>query len=304
MRPEPACPQTALPDRVFLIGNPVSGRGRGAAALAAAGEALRMRGLSVEVRSTEAPGHAVELAREAAREADLILVIGGDGTVRDVVQGLAGADVPLGILPGGTGNDLARTLGIPRDLNAALEAALVGRDRPLDVWLWDQVPFVNVAGVGLDAAVAGTVNRKLRMLHGAPAYAAAFCMTLPGFRPQVLRLSWPGGGWSGEAWLAAFANARSYGGGMLIAPDAVPDDGLLDVIVIEGVGKLELIRQFPKLFSGTHVGHPRVRSFRVESLRIEAVPQDVTIDGELIGRTPAAVTRADCRVRVRVPAGW
>jgi diacylglycerol kinase (ATP) len=280
----------------------VSGRGRGAAAIEAAAAALKARGLSPDVRPTQHPGHAVELARRAAKEgADLLLVCGGDGTVRDTAEGLDGADLPVGILPGGTGNDLARTLNLPRETGAALDTALSGRDRLLDVWRWNEVPFVNIAGIGLDAAVAGVVNRRFRRLTGTLAYVAAFVLTLPRYRPQELRLEWPDGEWSGSAWLAAFASGRSYGGGMLIAPDAVPDDGLLDVVVIEGVGKVELLRQFPKLFAGTHVKHPRVRTLRLPSVKIEAAPQEATIDGELIGAAPAAVSQAGRPFRVRVP---
>jgi diacylglycerol kinase (ATP) len=274
--------------------------------VAAAADALRQRGIQPQILRTEQPGHAVELASAAARSGmDLLLVSGGDGTVRDAVQGLVeaedGSDVPVGILPGGTGNDLIRTLGVPAVLAAALDVALAGEERALDVWRWNEAAFVNVAGVGLDAAVAGTANRKLGRMRGTPAYLAAFFLTLPGARPTEIRLEWPGGAWSGRAWLTAFGNGRCYGGGMQIAPEAVPDDGLLDLVVVEDLSKLELLRQFPRIFAGTHIRHPRVKSFRVESVRVEAPPQEATIDGELIGSTPASVTRAARRLRVRVP---
>jgi diacylglycerol kinase (ATP) len=289
-------------EAVVLIGNPVSGRGRGAAALDAAAAEVRARGIDPQVLRTEGAGHAVELARGAVtRGAGLVLVSGGDGTVRDVVEGLGGSAVPLGILPGGTGNDLARALDLPRDIPAAVSAALSGEERALDVWLWNGTPFVNVAGVGLDAAVAGAVNRRFRRLRGTAAYVAALLATLPAFRPTSMSLRGPGLEWSGAAWLAALANGCCYGGGMRIAPDADPGDGLLDVIVIEDVSKPELLRQFPRIFSGGHVRHPRVRSLRGESVRIEAPEQEATIDGELIGRTPATITRAPAPVRVRVP---
>ena len=297
-----AMPSNSDLRRLYLLGNPASGRGAGARAIESARALLAKQGLTPTVLPTRHAGHAVELAREAAvAEADLLLVLGGDGTVRDAVEGMGGAEVPVGILPGGTGNDLARTLGLPCDLPAALEIALGGRERLLDVWHWNETPFVNIAGVGLDAAVAGMVNRKFRRLRGTLAYLAAFCMTMPRFRPLKLELTWDGGGWSGRAWLAAFANARCYGGGMQIAPDAVPDDGLLDIVVIEDVPRLELLRQFPGLFKGTHVRHPRVRTFRVAGARAGAEPQDATIDGELIGSPPATLRRAANGFRVRVP---
>jgi YegS/Rv2252/BmrU family lipid kinase len=233
------------------------------------------------------------------------MVIGGDGTVRDAAEGLCsstrGHPLPVGILPGGTGNDLARTLSLPRDLTAALDVALTGETRLLDVWTWNGTPFVNVTGVGLDAAAAETVNRRVRKLHGTLAYIVALCMTLPGFKPLRLSLRFPDGEWSGEAWLAAFANAQFYGGGMQMAPQALPDDGLLDVVVIENVPKIELLRQFPGLFKGAHIRHPRVRSFRVAEVEVEAAAYPASVDGELIGATPARVVRATRQLAVRVP---
>lgn len=292
--------------RVTLIANPASGRGSGARVLHAAADLLRARGLSPRILATERSGHAVELARAARSDTDLVLVIGGDGTTRDVVEGLAGADVPIGLLPAGTGNDLIRTLGTPRSLAAALEVALTGAERRINVWAWNDVPFVNVAGIGLDAAVAGAVNRRFRRLGGTAAYLLAFGLVFPTFQPLPLRLKWPEGEWEGKAWLAAFGNATCYGGGMRIVPDAVPDDGLLDVVVIENVGRGILLRQFPGLFSGAHVRHPRVRRIRTSEIRVElsGAAGDcalATIDGELLARAPATIRRLPATVRVRVP---
>jgi len=301
--PSPFCmSMRAQSEEVVLIGNPASGRGRGAAALAAAEAALRARGVQPQVCPTEAPGHAVRLAQEAAaRGAGLVLVSGGDGTIRDIAAGLSGAPAAVGILPGGTGNDLCRTLGIPSDLERALDIALGARERLLDVWLWNETPFVNVAGVGLDAAVASYVNRKVRRLRGTAAYLVALAQTLPRFTPVHLELSWPGGEWRGRVWLAAFGNGCCYGGGMHITPFAAPDDGLLDIVVVEGVSWPELLRAFPGIFSGAHIRHPRVQSFRVERVSVRAVRQEATLDGELLDHTPAEVRKAEHPLRVRVP---
>lgn len=294
------------PNSVVVIANARSGRGRGGETLRSLERLLREAGISPATLTTTRAGEAVNLARAAAAKApDLLLVVGGDGTVRDVVAGMSEAEgaggIPVGIIPGGTGNDLCRTLRIPSRPSEALEIALYGADRELDVWRWDGAPFLNVVGIGLDAAVAGLVNRKFRRLRGTLAYLVALMQTLPRFAPIALEISWPGGEWRGRSWLAACANARCYGGGMLIAADAVPDDGLLDVVVIEDVSKPELLFHLPRLFTGTLARHPRVHSFRVPSAHIGAPPQDVSLDGELIGRTPASVGRADRRLLVRVP---
>ena len=260
----------------------------------------------MDVLETTAPGHAVELACGLPPELDLLLLIGGDGTTRDVVEGLRGREVPVGILPAGTGNDLIRTLGIPRDLDRALEIALRGGERRLDVWSWNGVPFVNVAGIGLDAAVAQAVNQRFKWLGGTGAYVLAFLSVFPRFQPLSLRLTWPEGAWEGGAWLAAFGNATCYGGGMRIVPDAIPDDGLLDVVIVEEVGRATLLQQFPRLFSGEHVKHPRVRRIRTPEIRVELLRPDTafgtaTIDGELIAEAPAVIQRLPYALRVRVP---
>jgi YegS/Rv2252/BmrU family lipid kinase len=291
---------------VALIANPASGRGRGAAALAESASRLRERSVAVETLLTRSPGHAVELARGLPDDVGLVLVIGGDGTTRDVAEGLAGREVAIGILPAGTGNDLIRTLGIPRSLEAALDVALAGAERRLDVWSWNDAPFVNVAGIGLDAAVAGAVNRRFRRLGGTAAYVLAFAGEFLRFRPLRLRLTWPEGSWEGGAWLAAFGNAAYYGGGMRIVPDAVPDDGLLDVVVVEDVSRAVLLQQFPRLFSGAHVTHPRVRRIRASEINLELLEAKppfaaATIDGELIASAPAAIRRLPHALRVRVP---
>ncbi len=290
--------------RVVVLGNPRAGRGKGAAALDAAAHLLGERGASVKIMRTERPGHAVELAERAPEERpDLVLVVGGDGTVRDVTEGLlrSGYAGPVGLLPGGTGNDLARTLGVPRPLEKALAVALAGVEREIDVWSWNDTCFINVAGVGLDAAVAREVNTRFPSMRGALPYLLALMTVLPRLQPQRLRLTHAEGEWEGSVWLAAFGNGRCYGGGMQIAPSAEPDDGLLDVVLVGHVSRMELLRELPGIFKGRHVRHPRVVSLRVTACGVEAVEQDATIDGELIGRTPARIVLAPGKLRVRVP---
>jgi diacylglycerol kinase (ATP) len=294
-----------MSEALWLIYNPRSGRGRGARAAGRVAARAKLAGWEAVLRPTERPGHAAGLVREAvAAGAARIGLIGGDGTVHDAVAGLEGALLPLAVLPAGTGNDLARTLGLPRKLDLAAEVMLHGRQRAVDVWLWNGIPFVNVAGVGLDAAVAEAVNRRLPQLRGTPAYLAGVAITLPGFRPIHIRLK--GDDWQheGEAMLVAVANGQCYGGGMRIAPAAAPDDGLLDVVVVGGVSKLELVRQMPRVFSGTHTRHPQVHCFRTRGLHVEVTGREppVTLDGELAGGLPATVALAPAPVHFLVPA--
>jgi len=297
-------------EHVTLIGNPAAGSGRGAVALGRAEVALVARGIQPVVLPTERPGHAVELARQAVTDGtSLLLVLGGDGTIRDVTDGLLSAlegptRPPLGILPGGTGNDLVRTLDIPTSLTAALDIALGSHEADLDVWHWNGTPFLNVAGVGLDAAVAGVVNSKPRHVKGTLGYLLAALATLPRFEPTELTLRLPDRQWSGRVWLVAFGNGRCYGGGMRIAPEAELCDGLLDIVVVEAMPRVELLGQLPGLFSGKHIRHPRVHVMRAECVEVEGLNQEVTLDGELIGRVPAVVRRAKTPLRLRVPPSF
>ncbi|MGV3721616.1 MAG: diacylglycerol/lipid kinase family protein [Actinomycetota bacterium] len=294
--------------RVSLLGNPAAGCGRGGAALERAEQAILARGVQPEVLRTERSGHAVELARGAAESGvDALFVLGGDGTIRDAVEGLLttreGTRLPaLAILPGGTGNDLVRTLRIPVDLQQALDIALALNGAELGVWDWNGTPFVNVAGVGLDAAVASVVNRKPRRIKGTLGYLLAALATLPRFEPTEISLRLPDREWTGRVWLVAFGNGRCYGGGMQIAPDADPCDGLLDIVVVEAMARWELLSQLPGLFSGKHVRHRRVHVFRAEWVEVNGTAQEVTLDGELVGCVPGVVQRSSRRIRVRVPA--
>lgn len=292
-----------MAERIALIVNPRSGRGRGEALCRRVQAELLRRGLPVQVLATEAPSHAVELARCAAPGVDLVLVLGGDGTVRDVADGLEQGQFSgaVGILCGGTGNDLARALQIPSELEASLDLALTGTERSVDLWRWNRSLFVNVAGLGLDAAVASLVNRRYRSMRGSLPYILALLTLLPRYKPQEIRITCSGGEWGGQAWLAAFGNGRFYGGGMEIAPTAVPDDGLLDAVVIGAVPKVELLRQLPGLFRGAHAGHPAVTFLRSDAFQVEAADQEVTIDGELIDRAPGVIRRVERALRVRVP---
>jgi diacylglycerol kinase (ATP) len=287
--------------RVAVVANPAAGRGRGGRALATVQTLAAARGVPLEVWATTRPGEAADLAAEAAADgASVVVALGGDGTVRDVAEGLlrAASGPALGVIPVGTGNDLARTLGLPRDPAAAFDLAVGEREQPLDAWLWNQTPFVNVAGVGLDAAVAEVVNSRFRRLRGPLPYIAGMLAVLPRFRPFPLEVRGPEGEWSGRAWLAAFGNGACYGGGMRIAPAARTDDGLLSVVVVGEVSRLELLRQFPRIFAGTHVSHPRVATLALSRASVVAPLPRPTLDGELLGALPAEV-RMGGRLRVR-----
>jgi diacylglycerol kinase (ATP) len=288
-----------------LIANPASGRGAAPAAMKAAAARLESLGHAVTTHTTERPGHATELTAAAvAAGYEVVAAVGGDGTVNEVATALLGTSVDLAVIPAGTGNDLVRALGLPRTPEAAAETAAQGSSQMLDVWSLNGRPFLNVACVGLDAAVAATLASTGRRFGGAADYIVALAATLRRFRPLSLTVEVDHHFYAGAVMLAAIANTSSYGGGMRIAPEADPHDELLEVILVEAMPKWRLVSKFPRVFRGTHVTDPQVRCLRGGRVRIDGDRSAaVMVDGEVYGALPLVIEPWPHRLRVRVPAG-
>lgn len=264
---------------VAFIVNPASGRGTGKTF----GESLIARGHTVHW--TTSPGDGVRAAREST--ATRLIAVGGDGTLGEVVNGAREREI--GLIPCGTGNDFARHVGIPLDPEQALSMALQTPTKSTDVISLGDRLCLNVVACGFDAEVGEKVNRGYRWAKGTLAYVTALVQSLGSYRPTALTLTVDGEVHHLKAAICAIGNGSQYGGGMRIAPNALVDDGLLDVVVIGELGRLDLIRQFPTLFKGTHVQHPEVKVFRGRSAHVEAErPLPVLSDGDLFGRTPFA----------------
>jgi YegS/Rv2252/BmrU family lipid kinase len=242
---------------------------------------------------TEYPGHARELAADAARRGvTRVVAVGGDGTVNEVAGGLVHSQTVLAMIPAGTGNDVAKNLGIPSNPVAAAALAQTGAERSLDVGevqTSDRLAyFLNVAGFGFDAEVAWRVNRIPKLLGGTLPYLAGVLQTLWRYTSPPMRLEIDGQPIDRRVFLVAVANCHSYGGGMQIAPRARPDDGLFDVCVVKDLGKLEVLRVVPRIYSGGHVGHPAVVMFRCRAVTAVATGRVLChADGELAGALPA-----------------
>lgn len=279
--------------RITLIVNPVAGRRRGARAAAQALGVLAAAGVEVDVRHTAGPGDAERLSREAAAEGpDAVVVCGGDGSLSQAVRGLLDTGVPVGLIPAGTGNDFARAAGISREPRVAAAQIVGGRARAVDLLETDggAVLALNVMGVGFDARVCERINRRRRVVSGKLAYLPAVARELISYRPIEVRLRVDDRWWEGHVLLLAVANANSYGAGMKISPRSRIDDGLLDVVVVQALSRVEFIRSFPRVFRGTHLDHPAVVALRgreVEVLTEEPCP--VLSDGDLVTMTPLRV---------------
>ena len=280
--------------RLGVLVNPTAGKNTGRAVGATALTLLRAAGAEVVDLSAADGRGALERARAAvaAGGLDAVVVVGGDGMVHLGAQVCAGTDVPLGIVAAGTGNDVARALGLPvRDAAAAVERVLGGRTRAVDA-VRRQEPgpdgsrwFVGVLAAGFDAVVNERAN-GWRWPRGQARYTLAVLRELPVFRPIPYVLHLDDRRLETEAMLVAVGNGPSYGGGMRVTPDAALDDGLLDVLVLHRLPVAEFLRVFPRVFSGGHLGHPAVEVHRARRVRLEATGIVGYADGERLGPLP------------------
>jgi diacylglycerol kinase (ATP) len=296
--------------RAALIVNPTAGGGRGWRVLGQAAPLLRRAGLQPEVVMCTNGDEPATLARQAIDAGHrLIVAVGGDGQAAAVAEGVIGSAATLALLPAGSANDYARTLGMPRgNVSAAVEVIAAGRTARVDtvrVKAADRERhFLNVVGTGFDAAVAGRAE-KIPVLRGAGRYVLAIMAELPRFRAATISLDIDGATRELRAMMVAIANGVSYGGGMRVAPMATLDSGQLEVCVVGEVSKREFLRAFPRVFRGTHVNHPAVTMLSAREVRLSADrPLRLIGDGEWFGELPATVTVDPRRLRVVVGPGY
>jgi diacylglycerol kinase (ATP) len=288
---------------MMIIANPRAGHGAGAGNIEKLRHVIRRRGLDGTAVPTERPGHATELARRfAATNGSRLGVMGGDGTISEVVQALVGTDVELAILSMGTGNDVARSLGLPlNDLDAALEIAFEGEAKPIDVGRDRDRHFISVLGVVFPALVAAEANR-MRFPRGSAAFFVAVYKALHRLRAVPLVIELDEGTLEIDCVAVMIQNTPYTGGGLLMAPTARLDDGLLDVVIVERIGKLDLMINFPKVYKGRHFEHPSFSLHRSRSVTVRSIePLEKMFDGDLCGWTPVEAGVVPGGLKVVVP---
>jgi YegS/Rv2252/BmrU family lipid kinase len=288
---------------VRLIVNPAAGGGRGGRAAPAVEDALRAYGLTVRREDTRDLDHARELALQAGHGGEIAVTLGGDGlagAAADALRNVPGA--VLGVLPGGRGNDLARVLGIGQDPVAACATIAGGVVRELDLGVVGEHCYVGIASCGFDSDANRIANEAPSWL-GNLVYAYGAIRALVAWKPARFELVLDGERHTFIGYSVGAANSKAYGGGMYAAPDALLDDGLLDVPYCEQISKLRfLTRILPKVFKGTHVREPSVHVLRGRELQIAADrPFTLYADGDPIGELPLRVSVLPSAVRVLVP---
>jgi YegS/Rv2252/BmrU family lipid kinase len=290
----------------LLIVNPASAAGRTGRQFDAIGAAIRSALGDFEAHFTSAVGDGATVARQAAGAGRrLVVAVGGDGTASEVVDGLlaGGYRNEFGFIPRGTGGDLRRTLNIPHDVGDAARALAHAPARSIDLGRVeftgnDGAPavrhFANVASCGITGVAAGFVNRSSKVLGGKLSFKIAAVRSLLGWRDRRVRWRADGGPWV-EASVTALSvcNARFFGGGMMVAPAALVDDGLLDVTIWSGFGMLDFVLQQPKIYDGRHVQLSKTRTLRARTVEVEPLEREpviLEVDGEQPGRLPARFT--------------
>jgi YegS/Rv2252/BmrU family lipid kinase len=290
--------------RLFLV-NPASANGATGKRWPELERRAAELGLAGETVVSERPGHLGEVARSAPSDT-LLVVVGGDGTLNEVVNAVATTGAEIAVLPAGTGQDFGRTHGIPPRFDEAVAIALHGAARTIDLGRVTTTAgerwFANVGSVGMSGAVAARANAMSKRLGGRVTFFYALAREFVGWRNTEVVVTVDGGERRGAMHDVVVANGRWHGGGMKLAPDASAEDGLFDVVLIGDVSKLDFVTTAPKLYSGRHLDHPKVDVLRSRTVGVEAVvPLPVEVEGEPFGTTPARFEVVPGSLRVRAP---
>jgi len=294
--------------RVTVLTNPMAGHGNAPHAAERAVTRFQEVGIDVVAIVGRDATHARELAARAVADGtDALVVIGGDGVIRPALQVLARSDIPLGIVPAGTGNDHAREYALPTaDPAAAVDVIAAGHTETVDLGLirgpdGSQIWFGTVAATGFDSLVSDRVNR-MRWPHGRMRYNVAMIAEITKLRPLPFRLVFDGQREIvADLTLAAFGNTRSYGGGMLICPNADHSDGMLDVTMVRAGSRTKLIRLFPTVFKGTHIDLDEVTTERARTVTVESPGINAYADGDYVCPLPVEISAVPAALKVLVP---
>jgi diacylglycerol kinase (ATP) len=292
---------------VAVVANPTSGRGKGAKLIPEVDALLRSLGVDHTMHICATPEDPERFARQAAHGgAAIVAALGGDGQVGMCANGVIGTGAALAVIPAGTGNDFARHIGLDRkDPLAATRLLADPTTKQIDV-VRVSTPereryFVNVGGAGFDSEVNAHAN-QVRRLKGTPKYIYSTFVTLARFTAGSFTVTIDGERHDLPAMMIAVGNGSSYGGGMLVTPEARVDSGTLDVCVIGRISKLNFVRTFPKVFKGRHVDHPAVTMLRGKSVEITADRTfQVFADGELVGSLPVTFVIEPAALPLVVP---
>lgn len=289
----------------MLILNPAAGKNKGQHAIKKALPLLQRRGIQCDLMISEYAGHAVQLAQQSDPAGyDGIIAVGGDGTLFELLNGLLKArpdfDLPIGQIPVGTGNSFIKDLAI-ETIEDAVDKIAAGKTAPIDVGFFKHAEgehyFINLLGTGFVANVAHRAGKYKKL--GSLSYVIGVFEEVVQLKSVPVELSIDGQVYHRDYIFAEICNSTKTGGNMIMAPAAKINDGLLDVVLLNHISKLNLLRIFPQIFKGTHVNDDHVETFRGQQIKVVAeTPQRLTPDGEVFGSTPIEVSILPQRIRM------
>jgi len=266
----------------FIV-NPAAGSGYASRIWTKIEEEIRQRDVPYCIKHTEYPGHATELAREAAQVPDCttVVAVGGDGTAYEVACGLLNTGVALGIIPVGTGNDFIKTIATPRKPMEALDFILTHPARPADVGRLNERMFLNVCGTGFDVTVLDCTLAAKKYARGIVPYLIGLVRGIFRYRPVHVRFTADGEVQERDVLVCSVANGRFFGGGIPICPDASPDDGLLDIVVVENRPRWQIPFYLPGLLMGKVLNFKVTTHKRCRDIAIVSKGMRLNVDGEI-----------------------
>jgi len=286
-----------------IVANPVAGRGRVGKLLPQIRQLFDQHNLKYEIALTEAPGHGTALAKEAAEKGwDNVIAIGGDGTMNEVLNGIMGTPASMGFVPLGTGNDLARSLGIPLDMKEAVTILAQGRTTPMDIGKDRDGYFGIILGLGFPSDVMHHVNTTKNIFRGSLAITASIIQVVNKLQPYPVHIELDDGKLDTTVMGIFILNTRFTGGGLQIAPDAKYDDGILDVVIMHQMSKLDFLSTLPKAYQDKHLSNPRCELFQTKTIKVTtAEPMRKLFDGNVFGSSPVDAQVMPEALKIWVP---
>lgn len=279
---------------LFII-NPVAGHGKGKEQIQIISQYMSNLGLDYSLKISNKVGNVTEItAWGCENEFTDIITVGGDGTFVEAVNGIdLSANVRLGLIPSGTGNDFARVLNMPKEVKACLDIIVKCDTKLVDVGMVNQQRFINVSCMGIDGEIILDTDRIKDKIKGTSAYVLSTLKALTSYKAKKVIITIDGQEYRREIILVAIGNGKYIGGGMKVTPDAEIDDGLFDICIVNKLSKAKLMMLFPSIFKGDHISiKPTVEMYRGKEIYVEAIEDRLLInaDGNIIGTTPATVS--------------
>lgn len=269
---------------LFFVLNPVAGKGRAKALVPVIEKICKDNNVEFQIKTTHRPGEATEISNQAVEEGfKRIISVGGDGTLNEVINGIAGSDAALGIIPGGSGNDFIRSINKSRDIEKIILDIITGEVKKTDLGVCNNKYFINVGSAGLDAEVVIRTEKAKRFFSGSAAYIAAVLYTIFTYKGWNMKIQVDDKSFEAKTLLTAIANGKYYGGGMIPVPEAKIDDGYFDICHVGHMSKLKMFILFPKYMKGKHAGIKQVSFHRGKTVKITCdEPMAINLDGEII----------------------